>query len=863
MRVLVFLFLFTLPIVTLSQARRATALIDKNKTEEAYELLNKALDKDSLAPAEKYVLAGLFFKPDYVNANLDSAYYYILKAIIAYNNTEFKLQTRLANNGFDSISFAQLKEEIEAAGFLRAKEGGNEQDYIDFLLAFPTSIHADSAVILRNIEAFTIAEKKNTYQSYKQFFDIYPQAMEANEARKRYEKLLFENKTVDGKLYAFQQFLKNYPDTWHRREAEQQIYNIITGRNTVTAYNKFVDLYPRSFLKEQAILAQYSLLIDSQQEAFLNSGSFTSHQVDSINLMNKLNQQLLVPIIHNGTYQLINTGNNVVMDQLVNISDVSKCSNEITSPILAKIKEGKVLMNLNGDVLARGEIEYLVDEGMGMMKIVTSENHYFMHISGFRTNKNYFTNAFQVGPYIAYMGNTKWGLESITGIPLLEPKYDSISRFHDNIILNKGKKWEIFPTSKFYPLLDGGEVEIKLSLDHIISLSEDYLLLEVGKKSALMNRAGHIIVPMEEQSIELVEGGFFIDRVDSLLDSRISNRWYYDISFNENWTVGDRHKTKDVYYQGQFMMRAPEAILVGLSAALITLADSTFCFFNDTTKILLSDKELIVPIGRMGQNSSVRHFIYTNKKSKKIVYNSAGQLVDVGRFDKLIDIGDEYILSHFKKSYNLLNDSGKVVLKGIDAATSLDNGYILYLSNKQFGLFKESDSTLITAKYDRPLISYSDSLFMPVIENMYGILNRHDSLLVAANYSEIRYLNDTIAILNSNFRWVFWDIRNRKSLLDNVSDYWLQEAGGQKVFKVFKGIGYGIWTPEKGVILNSTYSEIGILSKGDEVVYIAEKWVEEADIVIMLYYDNLGKLFRKEVLSTSEYEDLTCKTDQE
>ncbi len=63
--------------------------------------------------------------------------------------------------------------------------------------------------------------------------------------------------------------------------------------------------------------------------------------------------------------------------------------------------------------------------------------------------------------------------------------------------------------------------------------------------------------------------------------------------------------------------------------------------------------------------------------------------------------------------------------------------------------------------------------------------------------------------------------------------------------------------------MSSTYGEITVVSKGDEIVYIAEKWVEEADIVIMLYYDKLGKLFRKEVLSTTEYEDLTCQTDQD
>ena len=492
-----------------SQARRAQSLIDKDKREEAYELLNRALDKDSLASAEKYVLARLFFNQDYAKNNLDSAYHYILMALEAYNKTDDKSQARLSNNGFDLTVFGQLKEDIEAAGFLRAKAGGEEQDYIDFLIGFSTSLQVDSAIILRNIEAFKTAEKINSFQSYKQFLDTYPQASEANEARKQYEQLLFTNKTKDGKLDSYQQFLKKYPDTWHRKEAEQKIYNIITGRNSVAAYKQFVELYPRSFLKDQALIMHYSLLDDRQKENYLSSGVFTNHQIDSISLMEELNGQLIIPIIHNSEYQLINDRNNVVLGSLKNISNDSKCSNVISNPVLASFKEAKVLINLNGAVLARGEMVSFVDEGRGMIKVLSTENWHFTHISGVRVNNNSFNHATIVWPYIAFQDKTKWGLESITGIPMLEPKYDSIANFHDHIILNKGKKWDILPVSYFYPLLDGGNLAIKLYLDNILKLSEEYLLLESGEKSSLVNRAGNTIVPMEEQSIELVEGGVF------------------------------------------------------------------------------------------------------------------------------------------------------------------------------------------------------------------------------------------------------------------------------------------------------------------------------------------------------------------
>lgn len=863
MRILVLLCLLILPNVVQSQARRAQSLIQKNKIEEAYQLLTKELKKDSLASAEKYVLANLFFNPDYAKNNLDSAYHYILQAFTAYDKIEEKAQTKLSNNGFDKALFGRLKEEIEAAGFLRTKDGGKEQDYINFLNEFPTSLQVDSAIILRNIVAFITAEKINTFQSYKHFFDTYPQANEANVARKWYEKLLFVNQTKDGKLNSYQEFLMAYPNTWHRNEAEQQIYNIITGRNSIAAYKKFQELYPQSFLKNRAILSQYAMLKDGSPEEFSARGILSTRQRDSLRVMKNLNKQLIIPIIHNNEYQLINSEDKVLAEHIVNISDEDKCSGPISGLILTEFEETKALITPVGALIAKGDITAVVNEGSGIIKLLSSTNQHFIHTGGFKSNDNIFENAVVVWPYIVFNEKTGWGMESVTGIRMLAPKYDSIANFHNHIILYKGNNWGVFPVAHFYPLLDAEKVELALPYDMITELDKDHLLLEKGNKSSLLNEKGNTVIAMEEQSIELVEGGYFVDRVDSLLDTRVSDKWYYDISFNDNWTVGDEDETKDIYFNGQFLMKATRVKLISPSAALITLRDSTFCYFNDTTKILLREDESFLPIGSMGQNSSVRHFILTNAKKKQKVFNRAGQVVNVGKFSKLIDIGDEYTISRVKKSHNLLNNNGKVVMKGIDAATSLDNGYISYLSNKMFGLFNEKDTTLIEPKFNRPLIAYSDSLFITVNNKKYGIINRHDSILVPVNYSEIRYLNDTVAILNNNFRWIFWDIKNHRPLLDNVSDYWIHEVAGQKVYKIFKGIGYGIWTPELGTILNSTFSEISIISKGEEIIYIAEKWVEEADIVIMLYYNKQGDQFRKEVLSTAEYEDLTCKKNQE
>ena len=826
-------------------------------------MLRKALAKDSLASAEKYVLSGLYFNHDFENSNLDSAYYYILESIKSFEQSTEKDKGTLRKKGFTMSSFSQLKREIERAGFERAVTMGKEEDFINFLDEFNTSIYIDSAITLRNSVAFAYAKQNNTYEDYEHFFKTYPQAIEVPEARKRYEKLLYEGKTKNGKLKSYQDFLQDFPDTWHREEVEQIIFNIITGVFTPEAYVEFINEYPDSRLIQKCKLSIYSLLEKEDRASYLDRNMLSLQQKDSITLLNSKKDQLLIPTIHDRQYQIINAKGDILVESLINISEQDKCQIANTGLILATYNGINAILTLAGSALLEGNITSMNDEGSGVLRLNNGESDYFVHTGGFRTNTNEFEQAFLAGPYIVFKNKAKWGLESLTGLPMLKENYDSIFTFHDYLILEKNSKWGIYPINHFYPLLDGGKIDIEFLYDQVLVLDNEYLLLVDGNNTSLINNKATFIIPMADQSIELVDGGYFVDRGDSILDSRVSKTWYYNISENKNWIIGDRGSENDIYYKNKLSFIVQDAQLVGNTALRVTLGDSTFCFFNDTSKLSLANDDLIIPIRRMGENSTTRHYINTDSEGGQIIYDDSGNQVDVGRYDRLIDLGSDYMLRKNKGSFDVLNDDGEEVLEDVDAATSLTNGYISYLGDGKFGLFNAKDSTNIIPKYDRPLTAFSKTLFIATKDNKYGLVDRYDSTIVPLRYNEVRYLNDTVVMLSRDFRWMFWDINRSSSLLDNISDYWMQGTNSGVFYKIFKGIGYGIWSPEKGLVLNPTFSEVNIISRGDETVFIAEKWVEEADLVVMLYYDKHGVLITKEVISTAEYDALKCKEGEE
>ena len=865
MRFFVVIMIFLVPLSGFSQARRARTLIEKQKLSEARELLQKALHKDSLAAAEKYVLAGLYFNPAFTGYNIDSAYHYILAATSAWDFTEAKEQETLAGRGFNPEAFNRLKAEIEQAGFDRAVQRGTEKDYLDFIAEFNTSGLVDSAIVLRNAEAFKTARTVNTWQAYEKFFVTYPEAKQVPEARKRYEKLLFLDQTADGKLSSYQSLLQAYPETWHRQEAEQQIYNIITGKNTPRACADFYTAYPQSFLATRALIRHYNLLNEEIKQEFMDKNLLSQEVIDSLLLIERLKKQLVLPVIHNGHYALINQQGQGLIGGFNNLSRQDKCGKGVPGLALASLPAKNILIALDSSVLDSGRLVSITSQPKGIIKVTADRGVYFLTESGIRDNPHYFHRAAMAGSFIAYQEKGRWGLESITGIALLPAVYDTIFSFNRHLVLNKGNQWGVFPESTFYPLLDHDSVSLALPYDMVSVESPEYALLAKGEQVALMNRTGDIIVPLAEQTIELVAGGYFIDRADSILDTRVGNHWYRDIYQNEYWIIGEKKDTVEVYYQSSLILKADEARTLGSSAAIISWGDSTFCYFNDSTRLYIAPKDKIMPVSTMDQNSRQRHYFYAAATpGKDAVYNHQGEQVPTGKFDKLIDLGGHYLLSKIKRTYRLLSDSGRVLLKNIDAAVSLPNGYVSYLADGKFGLFNLANNTHIKPRYDRPFATYNDSLFVVVKDNKQGLVNRSDSVVVPLAYNEIRYLSDTIAVLQNNFRWLFQDLKNSSLLVDNVSDYWPVQTSNRVYYKLFKGIGYGIWSPASGMILPPTFSEIKVQVRNEQIVFMAEKWVEEADLVVMLYYNGSGALVRKEVLSTAEYEDLACpQEDQE
>jgi len=159
-----------------SQAKRALSLIEKEKYEMGFEILQNALTKDSLSADIPFVLSTLYLNEQWDKVNFDSSYYFALLALNNYDQLDEKQLDKHIKDGFSKSNLLSLKKDIDKKIFEIVKTKGNEQDYQQFISLHPNALELDSAIYLRNEQAFIKASKANTLNSYKLFIDKYPNA---------------------------------------------------------------------------------------------------------------------------------------------------------------------------------------------------------------------------------------------------------------------------------------------------------------------------------------------------------------------------------------------------------------------------------------------------------------------------------------------------------------------------------------------------------------------------------------------------------------------------------------------------------------------------------------------------------------
>lgn len=837
-----------------STAELAQKNLQRQKWQRAYELLTKALSKDSLNVTAKYVLAQYFFSEQNPSFHLDSAYRYALAAAHDFQSTSIKQREKLRRFPLDSAQLITLRQQIEEMAFVQAKSVQTEKAWINFIDRFFLSSSLPRAIKLRDSLAYQDAVQENTYQGFQNFFIKYPQGAQAPQAKQLYEKLLFEAETSDQTLQSFETFLAKYPDSPYRSSAEQNIFEYKTASGEWQTYIDFVRTHPSNVFVKKAKDILFHLIPDQERSQHWPA-DFTN---DSLARVMTLEHVYLAPVLREKKFGFIDSEGNEIIAAAADSIDARYLCGNIVDDIISS--QGHMISKNCACVLAR-DVRSMNDIGAGFLVVETDECRRVIHKTGFVVGDDCIDDASILnGKLIAIRKANRWSVWTLTG-KCLTNNADDVFHVKDVIALKEEGKIRLLPLQTLTTLPSPPELGGMLC-DEARSWNNDLIFVKRENNVGLLDQSLNVFVDLRDQLLTPAFCG--VIATDSL-GSRLINhsgqqsRIFTRVVSREPWVA-----VKDSVWR----LLDPLTLLAnGTYDTLVfhgpfvsgNYRDSTHIFF--TKKIIWKGLKPAVIEFIPGNDSTA--FLLMENKSTKTIFDDEGKKLFSSTYDKIQYAGQGLFIVHRKEKKGLLDTTGKTQLPvEYDAIGSVHDGIVSMLKSTHFGLYDCIHRKRIPAVYEKNLVRYNEHTITAYKNGMLGFIDWNNKALSNFEFNEIEFWNDTTALVKKNSEWMLYEIRTKRVVLDNIKDYkYVQNTSSQKVAIVYRGIDHGVIHNKNGTILPISFSYIINVGSPEKPLYFTEKHITEADIFIVIYYNDQGKLLRKEVYDQEDYEKIYCDDD--
>ena len=103
-----------------------------------------------------------------------------------------------------------------------------------------------------------------------------------------------------------------------------------------------------------------------------------------------------------------------------------------------------------------------------------------------------------------------------------------------------------------------------------------------------------------------------------------------------------------------------------------------------------------------------------------------------------------------------------------------------------------------------------------------------------------------------------------KVLFDEIIDFdYIKNDSREIILRIYQEEGYGILSNLYGEVLGATYDDITLMADRNtggqkDRIFLAEKYVNEADLYIIIHLDASGNIIRRQALKPEDYDMVFC-----
>lgn len=841
-------------VAQLNPVRTATNRLEDGKWESSHRLLQKVLRKDSTDVEGNFVTARWFLAQLNPEFQLDSADRYARNAAAFYYLLESRDRERLQKIPIDSLVLQSLREEIDSLAFKHAKLINTEESYNRFINSFPEALQHDMAIELRDEVSFLEALKINTYSSFDDYLKRYPASHRAKETKERYERLLFDEKTKDKKLTSYKLFLKSYPSSPYSTKAEHEIFELTTANGEPENFFQYLREYPKGHYSKLARDLVYHLYKETDEKIP------SIIETDSLRDVIKVSSKFWIPFYKNELYGFMDQdGKETLAPVFEEIEEEYKCG-PVKDDILI-FKSG--VFSRTGKKLAEPGTE-ITSIGWGFLIAETKTCSWLMHKSGTVLISACYDDFEIVGNnFIAALKNKQWKLFTLTGRLLNIDGLTEVKEIEGVIVLTRFGKKILTTAQQLSGFANGLELNDELVFDDVQAISKGLLVVRNGSLEGIINNQLKFAVPLDRHTLTKTSFGLIEKQSTGTkvhgLAAELENETWHRVNYHRDWMVLTREGRLQLFNISAKKMVLMKADTIWFDRSL------AFVQTNQSTKVYLTATRFIdlqpdSKIRFINARDSVQ-FFFTENKSKRAVFSiaSGDQLFNT-EYELIETIGTDYFIVSKKNKRGVLSRNGKeIVPVEMDAIIQNQSGQLSLLKDKKFGLFDLASRKLIKPVYERNVTMLNANHLIVYKDGFFGLIGWDSKPITDFEFSEVVPWSEHVIWVKKNFQWLLINYETEEVILERIRDFtWLRNSADEKLVRVHRENYYGAISNRKGLVIPPTFHDLINLGTEEIPFYFTEKSVEEAGIYVVIYYDQNGKLVRRQAYEEEEYDRIYC-----
>ena len=732
---------------------KAKKALGEKDFKKALKYTAEALKDNPNNPIAYYILSSVYIDRSFENYNIDLSYRYIIKADSLWVFLKEKTQQKFIEDGYNPELFLTQKSAIEKMGYDRAINIGTlqaVQDYIDF---FQNSQQKGAAEKKRNELAFSKAEQENTIESYQYFIDTYPLAIQIPQAEKKYQTLFFYQITRDKKIESYKAFLKKYPNTEFTKECEKNIFEISTASNNIQDYINFINQYPKSHLIKKAkdFLASLDKNVYNLKY-FSNYTQILSYK-DSIQKLQRLENEFLLPISREGLYGIINENGKTIIPPYYTSLPPEYFSFPIQIPqYIEGWKKNNHYITLRNEKPITPEKNFIAENmGYGLIKIKLLEKYGVIHENAHTILPAIYQNVSVLHhTFIKIVENNKSGLATYSGKVIIPPQHDDIIYENGFWIFKQNEKYALASLDQITKTANLESINLSFAYDEIEPIHNNFLIaVNNDDTEILFDSTLTTIIQRDIQKISSLGKYFQIKQgktykiyspeekqyIQEEIQQIISNNDYILLKKQNKWGVIKKeyinnpthfiYDSLTFFNPNTFLFYLPDTfgVIVENSITLKLHKDQTINFIGDFTKpYSKTNPEHFITFYYQPSITSTTTTNITPKKNTKTtktpikpkkdtlskypkIFDLSGTIYFSNNYENIQYLSKGYFMVEKTKKKGIVDKTGKIVVKLLyDDIVKIDTtSFISLIKDKKVGYYYTKKNIIIDPKYDQPI----------------------------------------------------------------------------------------------------------------------------------------------------------------